>query len=192
MIDIRPHPERLPRAITEAQRSRPPRAVLVERIPDDAEVVDGWYYVNGVPLTTDPKVTPPPKPKPPPEPQKRDLEAERSAMSASLTQEVEDAIDSAYTEREQTTLLMDLSELDRLIRDGYDLRGDKSGSLLALVLAMEWVKAMRRYGALLEDAVEAAKSVAELDAIQADFRDIGPAPAVRSRDTRAALDLVQS
>lgn len=152
------------------------------------ETVDGHAYLGAWPVVVDLKTDPPPRVV-----DQQPLAEVQAERATALTAEVEAAIDAAYVGREQTLLMMDLAELDQLMRpgSGADFGRVDADVFSRLVAAVEWVKAARRLGAVAEDACAAATTQEALQAVTVDLASLGPSPRVRSRETRAALDAVQ-
>lgn len=209
MIDITAHPHRLDETIAASlrvarKRREPPRAVLVDEATfaevarrDDAITIDGWLYVGYVPIETDPKAAPPPRPKPkPPKPPhlERPLAEVKAARAADLVAEVEAAVEAAYPGRELTMLMRDFGVALRVdVADIGAAAPETQAVFWGLGVADAWVSEVRRIGAQAEDAVADAKDATAVAAVEVAtaLAALGPAPALRGRDTLAALDAVR-
>jgi hypothetical protein len=186
MIDIRTRPERFSHALVEAQRSRPPRAVLVARIPDDADVDGGFAYVNGVPLTTDPGVVPPSKPKPPPP--KEDpavvLARAKARRVDDIREELWAHVDEHIDPREQTALQALFSKATLLLVGGIPVDDE---AFQALTLALGWCEAHMGAHQVARGQVEAARDLEAVAAVVVDLAAFGEAPAITAGDIAARL-----
>jgi hypothetical protein len=184
MIDIRTKPDRLAVAVKEAQRSRPPRAVLVRELPDGVEVVDGHAYLGNVPVTTDPKVTPPPRPKTIVLPKPRHLADLKAERIAELQQAIRDHVDAHMppNEREGLAALMQKTTLMRLMGAPVD-----EGASLALVMSLSWAESAMVAGDDIAQACAKATSAEELQAITVDLKSLGTPPKITSGEIAKAL-----